>query len=176
MGRMSKAKGARYERYIADIFTQAGYVAHRSAQYCGKTGDAPDVVGLPYIHIECKYYKDTAWLNSWMEQAKRDAKDGNIPVVIHKVNYGTDKATLDATDALEMLIEYMVAGNKDDLTCLIRKDRKYESMSGFKACEYLEKIDRGGMLVDMNLTDFIQLYREYEASRYLAEEAKHGRA
>jgi len=167
----SKDKGARYERHIADEFTQAGYVAHRSAQYCGNTGDAPDVMGTPYIHIECKYYKDTAWLNAWMEQAQRDAKPGNIPVVIHKVNYGRDKATLTATDALEMLIEYITAGNKDDLTLVIRKGRKYESMSGYKAQDCLVQIDREGVLVDMELADFIKLYREYEASRYLAEKA-----
>ena len=48
----SKQKGARFEREIAKIFREYGYgSARRTAQYCGNTGDASDVVGLPGIHV-----------------------------------------------------------------------------------------------------------------------------
>lgn len=54
----SKQKGARFERYLASIFREFGYnKARRTAQYCGNTGDASDVVGLPYIHVEAKKTK-----------------------------------------------------------------------------------------------------------------------
>lgn len=42
----SKQKGARFERLLASKFREYGYDARRTAQYCGNTGDASDVVGL----------------------------------------------------------------------------------------------------------------------------------
>lgn len=82
----SKDKGARFERKLAAMFKDNGYDCHRSAQYCGNTGDAPDVVGLPYIHVEAKH-QERMNLYEWIEQAKRDAKgSGLLPVVFHKKN------------------------------------------------------------------------------------------
>ena len=51
----SKDKGKRFERDIANYLKEHGFDARRSAQYCGNTGDAADVVGLPGFHIECKH-------------------------------------------------------------------------------------------------------------------------
>ena len=51
----SKQKGARFERLLASLFREHGYKARRTAQYCGNTGDASDVIGLPGIHIEAKH-------------------------------------------------------------------------------------------------------------------------
>ena len=53
MGKInSKDKGARFERQLAGLFRDYGYSgARRTAQYCGNTGDASDVVGLPGIHV-----------------------------------------------------------------------------------------------------------------------------
>lgn len=132
MGGKSRDKGARFERWVADYFTQEGYICHRTAQYCGKTGDAPDVAGLPCIHVECKAYKDTEWDSAWMQQAKRDAKAGLIPVVIHKVDYHKPKATLTGRDLVEMMIEY-VTNNPDDIVVTMELDdftrmyREYEA-------------------------------------------------
>ena len=81
----SKQKGARFERTLAKMFIEQGYNARRTQQYCGATEDASDVVGLPYIHVEAKHYKNRAFDYEWMEQAKRDAKD-NIPAVFHKTD------------------------------------------------------------------------------------------
>lgn len=57
MGKInSKDKGARFERQLAGLFRDYGYSgARRTAQYCGNTGDASDVVGLPGIHVEAKH-------------------------------------------------------------------------------------------------------------------------
>ena len=52
----SKQKGARFERLLASKFREYGYdQARRTAQYCGNTGAASDVVGLPGLHIEAKH-------------------------------------------------------------------------------------------------------------------------
>ena len=84
----SKQKGARFERQLASRFRDQGYDARRTAQYCGNTGDASDVIGLPGLHIEAKHQEQMR-LYEWMSQAKRDAEasgTGNLPVVFHKKN------------------------------------------------------------------------------------------
>lgn len=54
MGKInSKQKGARFERLLASMFRDFGFEdSRRTAQYCGNTGDASDVIGLPGIHAE----------------------------------------------------------------------------------------------------------------------------
>ena len=82
----SKRKGAAFERQLARIFRDHGYEARRTAQYCGNTGDAADVVGLPGIHVEAKH-QETMRLYEWMSQAKRDSEGtGRLPAVFHKKN------------------------------------------------------------------------------------------
>ena len=85
----SKQKGARFERILAGIFREYGFSdARRTAQYCGNTGDASDVVGLPGIHVEAKHQENMR-LYDWIEQAGRDAEangKGLLPAVFHKKN------------------------------------------------------------------------------------------
>lgn len=50
----SRAKGKAGELEFARLCRANGYEVRRTAQYCGKTGDAADCVGLPRIHIEVK--------------------------------------------------------------------------------------------------------------------------
>ena len=80
----SKAKGARFERELAKILREYGYEARRTAQYCGNTGEAADVVGLPRIHIEAKHQEQMR-LYDWIAQAERDCGE-NLPCVFHKQN------------------------------------------------------------------------------------------
>ena len=83
----SKAKGARFERQLASKFREYGYLnSRRTAQYCGNTGEASDVVGLPGIHVEAKHQEQMR-LYDWNDQAKRDSEGtGRLPVVFHKKN------------------------------------------------------------------------------------------
>lgn len=81
----SKDKGARFERQLASKLREHGFECHRTAQYCGNTGEAADVVGLPGIHIEAKH-QERMKLYDWMAQAKRDAHGAALPVVFHKQN------------------------------------------------------------------------------------------
>ena len=123
MGKASRDKGARFERTLASRFREYGYDARRTAQYCGKSGDAADVQGLPGIHVEAKHVEQMR-LYEWMAQAKRDAQAGGknaLPAVFHKKN-------------------------------------------------------NAEILVTMELEDWMNLYREWEAARDLKEREAHGEA
>lgn len=93
----SKDKGARFERELAAKFREYGFEdSRRTAQYCGNTGDAADVIGLPGIHAECKH-QETMRLYDWMEQAKNDAAESGadvLPVVFHRKNRAETLVTM----------------------------------------------------------------------------------
>lgn len=91
----SKAKGARFERELAGILREKyGYKARRTAQYCGNTGEAADVVGLPGLHIEAKHQERMS-LYDWVDQAKRDAKGSRkLPAVFHRKNHAEILVTM----------------------------------------------------------------------------------
>lgn len=87
IGRASKQKGARFELQIAHYLQDHGFPdVHRTAQHCGKTGDAGDVEGIAGLHIECKHVERLN-LYSAYHQAVRDnnaKNNGDIPIVVHK--------------------------------------------------------------------------------------------
>ena len=102
----SKQKGARFERQLASILREYGYDARRTAQYCGNTGDASDVIGLPCIHIEAKHAEQMR-LYEWMAQAKRDArKCSRLPAVFHKKNNAAILVTMELEDWIKVYREY----------------------------------------------------------------------
>lgn len=110
----SKRKGARFERTLAAEFRKHGYEARRTAQYCGNTGDASDVVGLPGIHIEAKH-QEKMYLYDWISQAKADAVAGGkntLPAVFHKKNNAEILVTMTLDDWITIYKEYE-AGRKD---------------------------------------------------------------
>jgi Holliday junction resolvase len=102
----SKAKGARFELELSKIFKEYGFAeARRTAQYCGNTGDASDVIGLPGIWIEAKH-QETMRLYEWMEQAKNDAKASGkaniLPAVFHKKNRADVLVTMTLDDWMQL--------------------------------------------------------------------------
>lgn len=104
----SKQKGARFERNLARILRLHGYDTRRTAQYCGKTEDAADVVGLPGLHIEAKH-QERMCLYDWMAQAKSDALangGGALPAVFHKKNNAAILVTMELEDFLELYREW----------------------------------------------------------------------
>lgn len=105
----SRSKGARFERMLASKFRENGYSgARRSAQYCGKTGEAADIVNLPGIHVEAKA-QETMRLYDWMAQAKRDAAaggKGNLPAVFHKKNNCEILVTMTLEDWFKLYREW----------------------------------------------------------------------
>ena len=104
----SKQKGARFERLLASKFREYGYEARRTAQYCGNTGDASDVIGLPGIHVEAKHQERMS-LYEWMAQAKRDAEAGGenrLPAVFHKKNNAEILVTMELEDWMNLYREW----------------------------------------------------------------------
>lgn len=82
----SRAKGSAGERNLAKLFREHGYEdAYRTQQFCGKNGDA-DVSGVSrFLHIESKVYDNGHGKTyEWLEQAKSDAREGEMPIVFHK--------------------------------------------------------------------------------------------
>ena len=85
----SKKKGSRGERQCRDVWKKHGYEdAHRSQQYSGKGESSADIEGIdPRLHIEVKSgYNGYSRLYDFLEQAKRDAKEGQIPIVNCKMD------------------------------------------------------------------------------------------
>lgn len=109
MGKMQRDKGARFERTLAAKFREYGYDnARRTAQRCGKSGDAADVTGLPGLHVEAKHVEKMQ-LYLWMAQAKRDAEaggKGNLPAVFHKKNNAEILVTMELPDFMNIYREW----------------------------------------------------------------------
>lgn len=96
----SREKGKRGEEELANYLKGKGYDARRGQQYSGAGGD-PDVIGIPGIHIECKRVEKLN-LDSALEQSIRDARPGEIPVVIHRKNRQQWRITMMLSDFLKI--------------------------------------------------------------------------
>lgn len=80
----SKQKGKRGELQLVEELRTAGYAnARRTAQYCGNTGDAPDITGIDGLHIECKR-REQIQDEVFLQQAEKEAKKGLIPIVMYR--------------------------------------------------------------------------------------------
>lgn len=104
IGRSSKRKGKIGELEVVNLLKAAGYNAHRSVQYCGATGDAPDVVveGLP-LHIEVKRVERLNLKQAYQQAVHDSKKNGNnVPVLFHRLSYQPWMVTLSAKDFLEL--------------------------------------------------------------------------
>lgn len=102
----SKDKGARYERQLASKLRDYGYNARRTAQYCGNTGDAADIVGLPGIHIEAKH-QERIQIYEWMGQALRDSlKSSDKPAVFFRKNNSETLVCMRLDDWIELYREW----------------------------------------------------------------------
>ena len=98
----SKRKGAVGEREVAHILQEHGYDARRTAQYCGNTGDAADVIGLDGFHIEVKRCETTKiW--DWIHQAERDHKAEEIPLVVFRKSHEDWHVVLKFTSFLKII-------------------------------------------------------------------------
>lgn len=100
----SRQKGAAGEREIAAKLREYGYDVHRAAQYCGKNGDA-DIYGLAGIHPEIKRVEKLNIVDA-MDQSRRDARDGEIPVVMHRRNHTRWLVTMDLDDWIKLYREW----------------------------------------------------------------------
>ena len=99
----SRDKGKRNELLVAHFFQKYGFDARRGQQFSGIHGDA-DVVGVPYLHLEVKAVQKLN-LDKAMEQSERDAREGEIPVVVHRKDRQDWRITLSLSDFMKF---YMV--------------------------------------------------------------------
>lgn len=99
----SRQKGVRGERELARKLREYGFDTRRGQQYSGANGDA-DVVGLPGVHIECKRVERLN-IEDAMAQSKRDARSGEIPVVMHRKNNSEWLVTLPLPLFMDMYAE-----------------------------------------------------------------------
>lgn len=101
----SKRKGNAGELELAHKLSDYGFECRRTQQFCGKGGESADVVGLPYIHIECKRVEKLN-IDDALLQAIGDSKAGNIPAVFHRRNKTPWKVTLRLDDFMKIYQEF----------------------------------------------------------------------
>lgn len=101
----SRAKGARGERELASKLREYGYEARRGEQFSGKNGDPDVVTNLAHIHIEAKRVEHLN-IDDALDQSRRDARDGEIPVVMHRKNHTPWKVTMLLEDWIRLYRDY----------------------------------------------------------------------
>lgn len=99
----SRQKGKVGERELAKKLREHGYDCRRGQQYNGSDGSA-DVVGLEGIHIECKRVERLN-IEDAMVQSKHDARQDEIPVVMHRKNNCEWLVTLRLEDFMKIYSE-----------------------------------------------------------------------
>ena len=112
MGGRSQRKGADGERELAAVLRGYGYEIERGGSL--SFGEAPDLAGLPGIHIECKRCEQ-ARLSEWMAQAERDSKrfrDG-LPVVFHRRNHEPWRVTMNLADFMRLYDRQKATGSAE---------------------------------------------------------------
>ena len=174
MGKTSRDKGKGYEREIAKILKKFGFKARRTEQYCGKSGDSSDVVGLPGIHIECKHYKSTGFKYEWLTQAIEDSKDGETPIVVHRTDRNPNVVTLKLEDFIELYKKSLNKNDDDDNEYALRvREKKIPlfNIDSEKLYSYhnniMSRLNRAGIVDEKDskkiFNDFIDDYcDEYE--------------
>ena len=114
----SKKKGSKGELELAHKLEDFGFKCRRTQQFCGKGGESADVIGLPFIHIECKRVEKLN-IDEALEQAKRDSKENRIPCVFHRKNRSNWKVTMDLDDWMKLYGEYyssMILAGRGDVS------------------------------------------------------------
>ena len=115
----SRNKGAEGERELSRILTGYGYPSRRGVQYSGANGD-PDVVGLPYIHIEAKRVERLN-IEDAMSQSIHDAREGELPAVFHRKNRSPWLVTMRLEDWIEIYREWEAGKSLDQLAEVLRE-------------------------------------------------------
>lgn len=100
----SRAKGKRGELEAVHKLKEYGYEVRRSQQFAGINGDA-DIVGMPGLHLEIKRVERLN-IEDAMAQSKHDAREGEIPVVMHRKNNCEWLVTLQLERFIELYREW----------------------------------------------------------------------
>ena len=109
MGKLSRNKGASFERFVADQFRAEGFeLAKRGLGQARSASEVPDVQGVPGYWIECKHQRHVR-IPAAYEQASKartvaflsdEANGESVPVVVSRDNRRPELATLSLSDFL----------------------------------------------------------------------------
>lgn len=114
----SRTKGKQGELELAQKLRNQGHIeARRGQQYSGLNGDA-DIVGIEGIHIECKRVEHLSD-ERWLQQAERDARKGEIPVVIYRRNRERWKVII-RQDLADLIWQTLTPTQKDSIKQRLR--------------------------------------------------------
>ena len=101
-----KIKGKRGELEICQELKKYGYDCRRTVQYNGKADEGEaDIIGLKGIRAEVKRVEKLNIYNA-IDQAKRDAKNGDIPTVFHRKNRCNWLVTMELDSFMELYACY----------------------------------------------------------------------
>lgn len=106
--KISRDRGASFERETVRLFKDWGHDAFRTAQHMGKTGRAPDVK-VKGLHVECKRRRSVA-VYEWYEQARADSLaegKGNLPTVIFRADHKPPMVMMHFEDFIKLYNEYI---------------------------------------------------------------------
>jgi hypothetical protein len=112
MGKLSKQKGKRGERFVVNFLRSLGLTARRSQQYCGSEHSA-DVISVPGIHIESKFVERLN-IGDAMNQAEADCGD-NVPVIFHKRNRKPLMISFKAEDLITFVNSFSTSLAQNDI-------------------------------------------------------------
>ena len=101
----SRNKGKRGERELVRLLRAEGFDARRGQQFRG-TPDSPDVLvaDRPWLHLEVKRTERFRIYDA-IDQARRDAGEGQMPVVAYRANRCRWLAVVDLRDFLVLARE-----------------------------------------------------------------------
>lgn len=88
LGKMAKIKGATAELEVAKLFQDRGYNARRTAQYCGKSGDASDVVVDEFLeaHVEVKRVETLSLYTALEQMVEDNVSQKPLEILFHRRN------------------------------------------------------------------------------------------
>ena len=108
MAKISRDRGAKFEREVSGLFRDWGHEAFRTAQHMGKTGQAPDVK-VKGLHVECKRRRSLAVMDFY-KQARADALaegKGNLPAVIMRADNEPPMVMMHFEDWIQLYNEWI---------------------------------------------------------------------
>lgn len=114
MGKKSVAKGKRGEREAAQLWRivmphfglkhEPRRLPHGQSR---RGDDAPDIVGIPGLHIEAKRHKRVNWRAAWKQAFEASEGTGLVPVVQHRDDNAQAMVTLSAFDFADIYCELL---------------------------------------------------------------------
>ncbi len=116
MGRSSREKGKRGEREFAKALRSLGLDARRTQQYAGTEGTSDVSSSIPGVHWEVKRYARIGAVR-FMDQAERDAKPGDVPLLAMREDGGRWLVVVPLDD-LPRFAEQVVASLETSVTTL----------------------------------------------------------